>query len=213
MTITPGLSAENSWYGCKGRRWTMYTGVHGIPQPHVSLHGSAPHQASVSCLHCDNSCNNLVRERWNIAHWLHSTQMHFSNISNTTLTRWKVAGRQLDLFSDTTEFDRARAQQQCNRKARISSNLNSEIRKQTTCTFFPGLSIDLWSEGVRAHPSETWRSTHTQMHERPCLVLQQPIISEAAIYETNHAFYVTVVSVTLFGETVEPATPFRVVFN
>lgn len=33
------------------------------------------------------------------------------------------------------------------------------------------------------------------------------------IYESNHAFYVTPQCVALFGETVEQATPFRVVFN
>lgn len=33
------------------------------------------------------------------------------------------------------------------------------------------------------------------------------------IYESNPAFYVTPPCVALFGETVEPASPFRVVFN
>lgn len=70
-------SAVNLWYECKVQRWMMYTRGHGIPAPHPMWAFTVLlHIKCVSRLNCENSCNNLVRERWNIAHGVHSMQMH-----------------------------------------------------------------------------------------------------------------------------------------
>lgn len=56
-----------------------------------------------------------------------------------------------------------KVQLQDDRKAKISGDLNPEIRKQTTGMFFFSrvLSFDLRSEATRPHPSETSPSGDT----------------------------------------------------
>lgn len=136
--------------------------------------------------------------------------MHLSNISNTILTRWKVAGEQPQ--PKRRHFLTTVLQQQYS-KARISRDSNTEIRKQTTASFS---SVAVWpAVGQRTGTPHRDQAVNGQMNPLGSLFSFPAAyhLRVCFIYGLNHAFYVPLPCVALFGETVETATPFRVVFN